>query len=74
MFCNWTKSVTSCYYYYYYYYYCYYLVSEAEIIYLESNYNKLRTTSTSGRFDLELFRRLVSPPLPRQLTGSKFLV
>jgi len=40
-------------------------------VYLESKYNTLKSTSPSGRFDLELFKRLVSPPLPRQLTGSK---
>ncbi|XP_067931745.1 ubiquitin carboxyl-terminal hydrolase 32-like isoform X2 [Watersipora subatra] len=47
-------------------------LNESEIAYLEGNYNRLRTMSGTGRFDVDLFRRLVSPPLPRQLTGSLY--
>ena len=51
---------------------CYIIVvEENEILYLEGKYNKLRASSNSGRFDIELFRRLVSPPLPQTLTDSK---
>ena len=51
--------------------YYFVVVEENEILYLEGKYNKLRASSNSGRFDIELFRRLVSPPLPQTLTDSK---
>jgi len=42
-------------------------VDEADIIELEKQYWSLKGTSRSGRFDIETFTAVVSPPMPPQL-------
>ncbi|XP_005089176.1 ubiquitin carboxyl-terminal hydrolase 32 [Aplysia californica] len=48
-------------------------LEEREILELEIRYWKLKALSKTGRFDLELFKSQVSPPLPDKLCESLFL-
>ena len=47
------------------------LVEEADIIELEKKYWVLQAQSKSGRFDLDTFMPLISPPMPVDLCEGK---
>ena len=52
---------------------CYllFLVEENDIIELEKRYWGLKSQSRSGKFDLDTFRGIVSPPIPKSIVESK---
>lgn len=47
-----------------------FLVNEKEIIELEKRYWYLKSTSSTGKFDLNLFKNCTTPPLPERFTKS----
>ena len=47
-------------------------VDEAEISELEKQYWSLKGTSKSGRFDIETFTAVISPPMPQSLCAGLF--
>ena len=47
-------------------------VEEADIIELEKKYWALQAQSKTGRFDLDTFIPLISPPMPRELCEGQF--
>ena len=48
------------------------VVQELDIIELEKRYWTLKSSSKSGKFDLETFIPLVSPPIPKCLCKGKY--
>ena len=46
-------------------------VEENDIIDLEKSYWLLKNRSTSGKFDLQTFTSIISPPLPEALCKGK---
>ena len=53
---------------------CVCAVDEADIIELEKQYWSLKGTSKSGRFDVDTFTAVVSPPMPQELCHGQSLV
>ena len=49
-------------------------VEENDIIELEKLYWGLKSQSRSGKFDLDTFRGIVSPPIPKSIVESMLLV
>ena len=47
-------------------------MEESDIIELEKRYWLLKAQSKSGRFDVDTFRPIVSPPVPQQLVEGRF--